>query len=117
MKTKIFETYLKNILSNEVAVTTYTAYLVDENMTQLTDFVGPFVASIEKDADGILMSISNTVWEWSGVSGLVRGVLILKENEQNAIFVDLEQSMAVDGSFTVNWSEVEFFRFKIDSMM
>jgi hypothetical protein len=117
MKTKIFKEYLISILSNNLALTNYSAYLVDEEMTILSEPFGPFYTSVTKDASGLLISVSEPIWEWSGVSGQVRGILILRQSETNAIFVDLEKNVAADGLFTVNWTYVEFFRFKIDSMM
>lgn len=118
METKIYKNYLIDILSNNIALTTYTAYLVDDSMTPVTSAVNFTVTSATKDATGVKMSISNLVWSWTSLGGeFVRGVLIKKEDTMNAIFIDLGIKRAIDGDFVINWTYAEFFRFKINNIM
>ena len=117
MQTKIYKSYLTDILSNNGAVTSYSAYLVDSSMSIISASIDFTVTSATKDSSGVKLAISENIWTWNDVGGIVHGVLIKKLDTTNAIFVDLEQDMAVDGDFVINWTYSEFLRFSISNIM
>jgi hypothetical protein len=124
MITQISRNCLKYLFLNGAGYLTYSGQFhaglssSDGNFyTPSEDDVVITVTSIIKDGDGVLLSIDNKVWEWNSVNGQVRYINIYPFAEAEGLRVDLEQDMACDGKFTVNWSEIEFIRFQITDMM
>jgi hypothetical protein len=116
MITQISRNCLKYLFLNGAGYLTYSGQFhaglssSDGNFyTPSEDDVVITVTSIIKDGDGVLLSIDN--------NGQVRYINIYPFAEAEGLRVDLEQDMACDGKFTVNWSEIEFIRFQITDMM